>query len=73
MLYHWIYGIRRSRNECGCRGNIPAIWPAVWKNTGWIGFAIIIIVLLAIPQIMYFKNKDTYWLAAHDWGKIQRG
>ena len=43
----------------------------LWKNTGWIGFAIIIIVLLAIPQLMYLKNKDTYWLAAHDWDKYK--
>lgn len=47
------------------------IFGLLWKNLGWIGFAIVIVVLLAIPQIQYLKNKDTYWLASKDWEKYK--
>ncbi|MBC5690574.1 PTS ascorbate transporter subunit IIC [Mediterraneibacter sp. NSJ-55] len=47
------------------------VFGVMWKEMGWIGFGIIIVALLAIPQIMYFKNKETYWLAAHDWEKYK--
>lgn len=43
----------------------------LWKNMGWIGFAIVIVALLAIPQIQYLRSKDTYWLASKDWEKYK--
>ena len=47
------------------------VYGALWKHLGWIGFAIVIIVLLAIPQIQYYTHKDTYWLASKDWEKYK--
>lgn len=43
----------------------------LWKSFGWVGFGIVIVALLAIPQIQYFKNKETYWLASKDWEKYK--
>lgn len=47
------------------------VYGLLWKNLGWIGFAIVIVVLLAIPQIQYATHKDTYWLASRDWEKYK--
>lgn len=47
------------------------VFGLLWKNMGWIGFAIVIIGLLIVPQIQYLKNKDTYWLASKDWEKYK--
>lgn len=43
------------------------VFGLMWQNWGWVGFGIVIVALLAIPQIQYFRNKDTYWLASKDW------
>lgn len=47
------------------------VYGLLWKNIGWIGFAVVIIILLAIPQIQYYTHKDTYWLASKDWEKYK--
>lgn len=47
------------------------IFGLLWRNMGWIGFAIIIVALLIVPQIQYMKSKDTYWLASKDWAKYK--
>lgn len=41
------------------------------KNLGMVGFVVIVVILLAMPQILYMLNKDTYWLAAKDWEKFK--
>ncbi len=49
-------------------------WAVVWpffaflmRNLGWIGLAIVVIVLIVIPQIQYARNKDTYFLITEDY------
>ena len=37
------------------------------KFAGYIGIAIVIIILLAIPQIQYRKHPDTYFLITEDY------
>lgn len=44
-----------------------AIFSPIWKYLGWAGYALVLIVMLAIPQIQYLKNKKGYFLAAEDW------
>ena len=39
----------------------------LWKYLGWAGYALVLVIMLAIPQIQYLKNKKGYWLAAEDW------
>lgn len=46
------------------------VWPAfAWlmNNLGWIGLGVIVVVLVAIPQIQYARNKDTYFLITEDY------
>ena len=54
-------------------------WVTVWhgfayimKYLGFIGVGIIVVALLAIPQIQYARRKDTYFLVTEDYEKIQR-
>jgi len=56
----------------GWHGNFDwdTVWPAVGvilKYGQYIGFAIVIIILLAIPQLQYLKNKKHYFDAAEDY------
>ena len=44
---------------------------ALWKGLGWIGFAIVIIGMLIVPQVQYHLSKDTYWLQSKDWEKYK--
>lgn len=44
-----------------------AIFSPIWKYLGWIGYALVLVIMLAIPQIQYLKNKKGYFLAAEDW------
>jgi PTS system ascorbate-specific IIC component len=37
------------------------------NNVQYVGVAIVIVFLLAIPQIIYYRNKDTYFLIAEDY------
>lgn len=45
----------------------------LWKYLGWAGYALVLVIMLAIPQIQYLKNKKGYWLAAEDWDAVQGG
>ncbi|MDY3006703.1 PTS ascorbate transporter subunit IIC [Anaerococcus porci] len=53
-------------------------WATVWpmatvlmNNLHYIGIAIFAIVLIAIPQIEYRKNKDTYFMIVEDYEKYK--
>ena len=46
------------------------VWPAftvIMKFAGYIGVAIVVLILLAIPQIQYHKHPDTYFLITEDY------
>lgn len=48
------------------------IYGLLWKNLGWIGIGIVLVAMLAVPQIQYAMNKDTYWLASKDWEEYKK-
>ena len=59
-------------NFGGWHGNFD--WDTVWPLIGvimnhfqFVGVAAVIVALLAIPQIIYRRNKDTYFLIAEDY------
>lgn len=46
------------------------VWPAftvIMKNLGYIGFAVVAIFLIIIPQLQYRKDKDSYFLITEDY------
>jgi PTS system ascorbate-specific IIC component len=46
------------------------VWPVftvIMKYAGYIGIGIVVIILVAIPQLQYRKNKDTYFLITEDY------
>lgn len=46
------------------------LWPGftvIMKYLGYAGVGIIILILIAIPQIQYRRNKDTYFLITDDY------
>ena len=46
------------------------VWPAftlIMKYAGYIGVAVVVLILLAIPQIQYRKHPDTYFLITEDY------
>jgi PTS system ascorbate-specific IIC component len=54
-------------------------WVTVWqgfaylmKYAGFIGAGLIVVVLLAIPQIQYARHKDTYFLITDDYEAYQK-
>lgn len=50
-------------------------WPiftVIMKYLGFIGVAIVVIGMLAIPQIQYAMNKDTYFLITDDYEKYKQ-
>lgn len=58
----------------GWHGNFD--WDTIWPTIGvimnygqYVGVAAVVIFLLAIPQIIYRQNKDTYFLIAEDYDK----
>ncbi|MDF2612392.1 MAG: ascorbate transporter subunit [Clostridia bacterium] len=56
----------------GWHGNFDwdTVWPVIgilMKNLQYVGVGIVIIALLAIPQLQYFKNKAHYFEAAEDY------
>ncbi|MBP2633345.1 MAG: ascorbate transporter subunit [Firmicutes bacterium] len=58
----------------GWHGNFDwdTLWPAIGviMNYGqYVGVAAVVICLLAIPQVIYRQNKDTYFLIAEDYDK----
>ena len=55
----------------GWHGNFDwdTVWPfigVVMNNFQYVGVVVIVVLLLAIPQIIYHRNKDTYFLIAED-------
>ncbi len=55
----------------GWHGNFDwdTLWPligVIMHHAQYIGVAAVVVALLAIPQILYYKNKDTYFLIAED-------
>lgn len=50
------------------------LWPmftAVMKYLSWIGLAVVVIVLIAIPQLQYRKDPDHYFMQVDDWEKYK--
>jgi PTS system ascorbate-specific IIC component len=54
-------------------------WVTVWqgfaylmKYAGFIGVGLIVIILLAIPQIQYARHKDTYFLITDDYDEYKK-
>jgi len=46
------------------------LWPTftiAMKYLSYAGVALIVVVLVAIPQLQYRKNKDTYFLVVDDY------
>ena len=46
------------------------VWPiftVIMRFTGYAGIAIVILILIAIPQLQYRKRPDTYFLIVEDW------
>ncbi|SFA99629.1 PTS ascorbate transporter subunit IIC [Selenomonas ruminantium] len=69
--YHFTTG-----NFGGWHGNFDwdAVWPfigVIMENFQYFGVAAVVILLLAIPQIIYAKNKDTYFVIAEDFDKYK--
>lgn len=63
-------------NFGGWHGNFDwdTLWPAIgviMNNFQYAGVAAVVIAMLAIPQIIYYKNKDTYFLIAEDFDKYK--
>lgn len=63
-------------NFGGWHGNFD--WDTVWPIIGllmdhlqYIGVALVVLIGLAIPQIIYHRNKDTYFLIAEDFDKYK--
>ena len=58
-------------NFGGWHGNFDwdTLWPVIgviMNNLHFVGVAVVVLCLLAIPQIIYYRNKDTYFLIAED-------
>lgn len=63
-------------NFGGWHGNFDwdTLWPAIgviMNNFQYAGVAVVVIAMLAIPQIIYYRNKDTYFLIAEDFDKYK--
>jgi PTS system ascorbate-specific IIC component len=46
------------------------VWPVftvIMANLGYFGLALVVIFMLAIPQIQFARNKDTYFLITDDY------
>lgn len=60
----------------GWHGNFDwdTVWPVIglmMKYAGYVGVVLAAVLLLAIPQLTYLKNKDTYFLVAEDYEKYK--
>lgn len=56
----------------GWHGNFDfaTVWPVIGiliNNFKYIGFALVVVALLAIPQIQYLKNKKGYFKIVEDY------
>lgn len=70
----WYFGTSQFG---GWHGNFD--WDTLWPVIGlimnyaqYVGVAAVIIVLLAIPQIMYRRHKDTYFVIAEDYDEYKK-
>ncbi len=51
------------------------VWPVftvVMKYLSYAGLALVVVALIAIPQIQYRLKKDTYFLETEDWEECKR-
>ena len=69
--YHFTTG-----NFGGWHGNFDwdTVWPiigVIMENLQYVGVAAVVIILLAIPQILYQRHKDTYFVIAEDFDKYK--
>lgn len=63
-------------NFGGWHGNIDwdTVWPVIgliMQNFQYVGVAFVVIALLAIPQIIYQRHKDTYFLIVEDYDQYK--
>lgn len=68
FIAHWV-GLAAFGGYLGM-WDWAVLWPGytiIMKYLGYIGVAIIVIFMLALPQIQYFRNKDTYFLITDDY------
>lgn len=59
-------------NFGGWHGNFDwdTVWPligVIMNNFQYVGVGLVVLALLAIPQIIYARSKDTYFLIAEDY------
>ena len=50
------------------------VWPimtGVMKFLSYAGLAIVIVALIAVPQIQYLRHKQTYFMEVEDWEKCK--
>ena len=71
-VHHRLCPVRRGRFPGGQRNYPGGVLPPIWKYLGWAGYALVLVIMLAIPQIQYLKNKKGYWLAAEDWEQYKQ-
>ena len=69
----WFYG---QYQFGGARGNFDwvSVWPAItvlMKYGKYSGLAAVILLLLAIPQVQYRRNKDTYFKVTTQWEEVK--
>jgi len=65
-----------TANFGGWHGNFDwdTLWPVIgviMNNFQYVGVALVAILMLAVPQILYARNKDTYFLIAEDYDKYK--
>ena len=51
------------------------IWPAftvAMKYLSWIGLALVVVFLIAIPQIQYRKDPEHYFMEVDDWDEYKK-
>lgn len=65
-----------TANFGGWHGNFDwdTLWPVIgviMNNFQYVGVALVAVCMLAVPQIIYARNKDTYFLIAEDYDKYK--
>ncbi len=73
FIAHWV-GLAAFGGYLGM-WDWAVIWPAatvLMKYLGYAGVAIVVIGMLAIPQIMYARNKKTYFMVTDDYEQYKK-
>ncbi len=73
FIAHWV-GLAAFGGYLGM-WDWAVIWPAataIMKYLGYAGVAIVVIAMLAIPQIMYARNKKTYFMVTDDYEQYKK-